>query len=101
VTHKSVPRWVEAATSQSFGSGRTWPVLSDLIGRIEVRCDHCQRHGRYRVDRLLDEVGDVSVPQAMDEIAKRAGCRRALKPPSIGDINYASGKCQIRRVVPE
>jgi hypothetical protein len=43
----------------------------------------------------------VSVPQALDEIAKRAGCPRALKPPSIGDINYASSKCQIRRVMGE
>jgi hypothetical protein len=101
VKHKSVPSWVEAATAPTFGSGRSWPILSELIGRIEVRCAQCQRHGLYRVDRLLAEVGDVSVPQAIDEIAKRAGCPRALKPPSIGDINYASGKCQIRRVVRE
>ena len=99
VKHKRVPRWVEAATAPAFGGGRTWPILSDLIGRIDVSCTQCQRHGRYRVDRLLAEVGDVSVPQALDEIAKRAGCPRALKPPSIGDINYASSKCQIRRVV--
>ena len=97
--HRRVPRWADEAARPAFSGGRDWPVLSDMIGRIEVRCDQCQRHGRYRVDRLLAEIGDVSVPQALDEIAKRAGCPRALRPPSIGDINYASGKCQIRRVV--
>lgn len=99
--HKRVPRWAEAAAAPAFGEGRSWPILSDLIGRIEVSCAQCQRRGRYRVDRLLADVGDVSVPQALDEIAKRAGCPRAHKPPSIGDINYASGKCQIRRVMGE
>lgn len=99
--HKRVPRWAEAAAAPAFGEGRSWPILSDLIGRIEVSCAQCQRRGRYRVDRLLADVGDVSVPQALDEIAKRAGCPRALRPPSIGDINYASGKCQIRRVMGE
>lgn len=97
--HRKVPRWVTAATAQPFSSERSWPVLSDLIGRLEVRCDHCQRHGFYRVDRLLLDVGDVSVPQAIDEIARRAGCARALKPPSIGDLNYAANRCQIWRVV--
>lgn len=97
--HRRVPRWADEATRPAFGGGRDWPVLSDLIGRIEVRCDHCQRHGRYRVDRLLADIGDVSVPQAIDEIAKRAGCPRAINPPSVASVNYATNKCQIRRVV--
>lgn len=97
--HRRVPRWADEATRPAFGSGRDWPVLSDMIGRIEVRCEHCQRHGRYRVDRQLAEIGDVSVPLALDEIAKRAGCAPAENPPSVGDIHFNSSKCQIKRVV--
>jgi hypothetical protein len=83
---------------QPFGAARQYQVLSDLIGRIEVRCALCQRHGLYRVDRLLALVGDVSVPQAMTEIAKRAGCHRALNPPDVGDVHYAMSVCKITRV---
>ena len=96
--HRKVPRWADEAAPPAFGSGRDWPILSDLIGRIEVHCEHCQRHGRYRVDRLLADVGDVSIPQALEEIAKRASCPRALNPPSVGNVHYNAGRCQIKRV---
>jgi hypothetical protein len=100
--HGKVPRWVSAAMAKTpespFGPVRQYPVLSDLIERLEVQCALCNRRGRFRVDRLLAEVGDVSVPQAMIEIAKRGGCRRALNPPDIGDISYNEHVCQIRQV---
>lgn len=97
--HRRVPKWVDAAIEPPIKVQRDWPVLSDMIGRLEVCCETCQRHGVYRVDRLVADLGDLSVPQAMDAIAQRAGCHRARNPPSIGDINYALGKCQIKRVV--
>lgn len=98
VKHRKVPRWVDAATTPPLSSSRNWPVLSDMIDRIEVRCEQCQRHGRYRADRLLAEIGDVSIPMALDEVAKRAGCLRAINPPSVGDVNYATRKCQIQLI---
>ncbi len=78
---------------------RQWQILSDLIGRLEVRCEICNRHGVYRVDKLLPEVGDVSIPEAMEAIAKRAGCERAGNPPAVNDIAFAQKRCQIKRVL--
>lgn len=99
--HRKVPRWVSRPWPEPrspFGLVGQYPVLSDLIERLEVQCALCNRRGRFRVDRLLTEVGDVSVAQAMIEIAKRAGCTRALNAPDIGDISYNEHVCQIREV---
>jgi hypothetical protein len=72
-------------------------LLSDMIGRLEVRCELCDRHGLYRADRLMTEIGDVALTEALSAIAAKAGCRRANTPPSAYDL--ASPRCQIKRVV--
>ena len=78
---------------------RSWLIVSDLIGRLEVRCELCKRRGVYRADRLLAEVGDLALTEALQAIAKRAGCHRANNPPAVSDIRFATSRCQIQRVL--
>jgi hypothetical protein len=63
--HRRMPKWANEAMAQPIGAERGWPVLSDMIGRLEVSCELCQRHGVYRVDRLMVKFGDVSIPEAI------------------------------------
>ncbi len=36
---------------------------SKRFGMLEVRCGHCTRSGRLRIDKLIDEYGrDMSLP---------------------------------------
>jgi hypothetical protein len=35
-------------------------IFRDLVGKLEVlrlECDKCGRHGRYRLDRLIEQYG--------------------------------------------
>lgn len=98
--HRKTPGWVRTAmsgqrTMRLPGSS----MLSALDGPLEISCARCARHGRYGVEKLIAEVGDISVRGAMLQIAAKAGCRHALNPPSVTDIEYAVKSCQIRRVV--
>ena len=95
--HRKTPRWVTNAIGQR--PPRQSPLLSDLIGRLEVQCELCQRHGVYRADRLLNDLGDLALTEALQAIAERGGCLRAAKPPTVDDINFAVARCQIKRVV--
>ncbi len=95
--HRKVPRWVEAATTPR--PARAYVTLTDLVGRLEVRCEPCGRRGVYRVDRLIAELGEVSVGEALEAIARKAQCPRALNPPGAYDTGYADVRCQIKRVV--
>lgn len=79
-------------------SKRSWLILSDLVGRLEVRCDECKRHGRYRLDRLLSEHGDLPLTEALQAIAKAGGCGRAINPPAANDVNFVISRCKIQRV---
>jgi hypothetical protein len=41
-------------------------TLDDLAGRIamlEVACSRCKRRGRLRVDRLIEQHGDMELPE--------------------------------------
>jgi hypothetical protein len=41
-------------------------TLDDLAGRIamlEVACSRCERRGRLRVDRLIEQHGDMELPE--------------------------------------
>lgn len=76
-------------------------MLSDLVGKIEVHCDLCNRHGRYRVDTLLQEFGDLPMPEVLPEIAMRGKCSRALNPPSPDDVSYNEHLCKIRQYYPK
>lgn len=94
--HKRVPRWAEDAAAgpiRPMGPGR----LSDLIGRLEVRCDLCNRRGVYRADRLIARYGDLPVADVLVAIARDAQCVRALNPPASNDMHYAVLTCRIRR----
>jgi hypothetical protein len=71
--------------------------LSEIDGRIELRCDLCMWHGRYRADRLLREFGDVTVVEVLLAIARRGGCNRALHPPDPSSVLYNDHVCQVRR----
>lgn len=93
--HRKTPRWVDAAMAQP-PPPRPSLLLSDMIGRLEVRCELCDRHGLYRVDRLMAEIGDVALTEALGVIAARAGCRRAIEVPRPDDL--ASPRCRIKRV---
>ena len=86
-----------AAPPPAPSNRRSWLIVSDLIGRLEVRCEVCQRRGVYRVDRLLAEVGDLALTESLVAIARKGGCAGAPNPPETGDILGA--RCQIRRVL--
>ena len=41
-------------------------TLGDLAGRIallEVVCSRCERRGRMRVERLIEQYGDMELPE--------------------------------------
>ena len=41
-------------------------TLGDLAGRIailEIMCSRCERRGRLRVDRLIEQHGDAELPE--------------------------------------
>lgn len=78
-------------------SKRNWLILSDLLGRLEVECEQCKRSGRYRVDRLLAEHGDLPIADIMLAIAAKGGCPGAVDPPGPYDANYGVRRCRIRR----
>ena len=93
--HQKTPRWVEAATAPR-AQKRSCLILSDMIGRLEVHCAVCDRRGLYRVDRLVAELGDLPLTDALSSIARNGGCNRALNPPAPTDI--LAPRCQIKRV---
>ena len=76
-------------------------MLSELSGRVEFRCDLCNRHGRYGIARLLSEFGDRPMVDLPFEVARRGGCNRALNPPASGDVSYNDHICKIRRYLPK
>jgi hypothetical protein len=53
-----------------------------MIGRLEVSCELCQRHGVYLVDRLMVKFGDVSIPEAIlvTHLQRPEIWRRGLRP---------------------
>lgn len=73
-------------------------VLSGLEGRLEIECARCARRGRYQVDSLIEQHGDISVRGAMLQIAAKAGCKLALNPPAVTDMAYAEKSCRVRRI---
>jgi hypothetical protein len=100
--HRKTPRWVDAAISTpppQPAQKRSWLILSDLVGRLEVECVQCKRRGRYRVDRLLAEHGDLPLIEIMRAIAANVGCASAQHPLGPYDAGYATGRCRIRRVL--
>ena len=94
--HRKTPGWVMMLKRAPNAPIVPAPKLSDLIGTIELVCDPCGRRGRYRADRLLAELGDIYLPEVGEEIARRAGCYRALNPPTPASHDYGSGGCRIR-----
>ena len=53
--------------------------IADLLDRLEVRCTRCDRHGRYRIDRLITQHGaDFSLLEFRRQLA--ATCDRAEAP---------------------
>jgi hypothetical protein len=68
---------------------------------LEVACSKCARRGRYRGEGLIEDFGDIPVRAAMLQIAARAGCRLALNPPAVTEIDYAVKCCQIKRIIVE
>ncbi len=44
--------------------------VSKRFGMLEVRCCNCTRHGRLRIDKLIDEHGrDMSLPDLITILA--------------------------------
>ncbi len=66
---------------------------------LHVKCVRCNREGFHRADRLLAEFGDRYIPDAMQRIAARGKCARALNPPPVGSMSYNDERCQITSVV--
>lgn len=97
--HRKTPRWVDAAMSSPPPSKRSWLILSDLVGRLEVECEQCQRSGSYRVDRLLAEHGDLPIADIMLAIAAEGGCPGSVNPAGPYEANYAVRRCRIRRML--
>lgn len=95
--HRKKPRWVDAAMLPPPSNKRSWLILSDLVGRLYVECEQCQRSGRYRVDRLLAEYGDLPLQDIMLAIAAKGGCPGAVDPPGPYEANYFAKRCRIRR----
>jgi len=53
-------------------------TLGDLAGRIailEIMCSRCERGGRLRVDRLIEQHGDAELPELGRVLA--GDCRKA------------------------
>ena len=53
-------------------------TLGDLVGRIailEIMCSRCERGGRLRVDRLIEQHGDAELPELRLTLA--GDCRKA------------------------
>lgn len=51
-------------------------TLGDLVGRLEVRCKRCDRQGRVRLARLIDEHGaELGLPELAVHLA--ADCPKA------------------------
>jgi hypothetical protein len=60
-------------------------TLSDLAGRfaiLEIACRRCERRGRLRVDRLIEQHGDAELPELGRVLA--GDCPRA-EAASISD----------------
>lgn len=66
--------------------------------RLDVCCDLCSRRGRFTAFRLYAKFGDLSGPQLLHEIARDAGCMKAMRPPSVSSPNYMEQRCRIRVV---
>lgn len=96
--HRKTPGWVRTAMSaQQTMKLPGSSLLSGMDGPLEVSCARCVRHGRYGVEKLIAELGDVSVRGAMLQIAAKGGCKYALNPPAVTDLDYAAKSCQVRR----
>lgn len=78
------------------------PTTLSKMGQslFRVRRDACQRRGVYRADRLLELVGDLTPPSALQAIGRLGRCQKALNPPVINAINYGMDRCQIRSDYP-
>ena len=53
-------------------------TLGDLVGRfaiLEIMCSRCERRGRLRVDRLIEQHGDAELPELGRILA--GDCRKA------------------------
>lgn len=84
-----------------IGRDRTWPVLSELGEQlVVVHCAVCNRMGKRRASRLLEELGDLNLPEVAHAMARAGGCARALNPPPVTDFEYNERKCQVRRLAP-
>ncbi len=57
--------------------------LEDVSRRfrmLEVRCGHCTRSGRLRIDKLIDEFGrDISLPDLRNILAGDCEHKAAMK----------------------
>ncbi len=56
-------------------------TLGDLAGRIailEIMCSRCERRGRLRVDRLIEQHGDAELPELRLTLA--GDCPQAPQP---------------------
>ncbi|RJE84042.1 hypothetical protein D3P04_13595 [Paracoccus onubensis] len=46
---------------------------------IEVKCEMCNRHGRYRRDRFYEIAGTDHSPSALTKFAAEMGCEKAIE----------------------
>jgi hypothetical protein len=57
-------------------------TLGDLVGRIdrlEIRCQHCDRYGRVRLAKLIEEHGpDVGLPELALRLVRECPKANAL-----------------------
>ncbi len=54
--------------------------ISKRFRMLEVRCGHCTRRGRLRIDKLIDEYGrDMSLPDLRAILAGDCEHRTALR----------------------
>lgn len=100
--HRKTPRWVQTAISPKHTLRLPVSLLLSSVERaIDVECIRCARRGRYRVDGLLEQFGDLTIREAIQQIATQAGCRLALNPPAVTDMRYSEKCCHARRIEPE
>ena len=55
--------------------GAWW--LSEMTGhKIEFYCEKCTLSGSYDAQRILAALGDITMPNLLDELAEREGCQQ-------------------------
>ena len=67
---------------------------------FRVRCDACQRRGAYRADRLMAQIGDLTLSNALTAVGTMGKCPKALNPPVLNEMHYQLYRCQIRLDAP-